>query len=513
MMQLREVGRSGVRLSVVGFGTCQLRLVPREQALATLVRGFELGVNWVHTSPDYGDAEELVAEAARSSGANVIPLSDGSGDRAHFEHCFERSLRIHGRRSLPLWGISCIDDQEFVGNDVWGPDGMVAFLARLKREGRIEGTYCTTHGPPDYVADLITCGAFDAIMLAWNPLGFHVLSSYAAAEGKSYEDLRVTKERILPLAREHGVAILAMKALAGGLLGRSKAFPPRELLANGRDLIKAHEVLRHVLTQDGIVAAVVGTGCVEEAEENALAGHGPLELAAERELALQERIAELRTTLCSRCGECEPTCSRGLPISWMFREAYIWLNPADTFDAVPRLHYFHLHEDEALACATCTNRTCLCTQGLDVPRELARVHEKMLELRAQGLLPKTPLELERAALETALPVRVIHFELPNPIAGGTCRFWLENAGDRLWLCKAGSPDTVELRLRSEQSLVKRIALREDVHPGMRSHLCFAVERGAPRAGTVFELARADDVRGVELAVAGLSRERTAERAR
>ncbi len=56
-MQRRQVGRTDVELSVIGFGTCQLRLLPREQALATLVRGFELGLTGVHTPPYYGAAE------------------------------------------------------------------------------------------------------------------------------------------------------------------------------------------------------------------------------------------------------------------------------------------------------------------------------------------------------------------------------------------------------------------------------------------------------------------------
>ena len=29
----------------------------------TLVRGFELGVNWVHTAPDYGGIDPWIAEA------------------------------------------------------------------------------------------------------------------------------------------------------------------------------------------------------------------------------------------------------------------------------------------------------------------------------------------------------------------------------------------------------------------------------------------------------------------
>jgi hypothetical protein len=51
-MQYRRLGRSNLMVSVVGFGTCQLRRVPEQQALDTLRRGFELGVNLVHTAPD-----------------------------------------------------------------------------------------------------------------------------------------------------------------------------------------------------------------------------------------------------------------------------------------------------------------------------------------------------------------------------------------------------------------------------------------------------------------------------
>ena len=47
-MNYRRLGRTNLKVSVVGFGTCQLRLVPDRQAIATLLRGFELGVNLVH---------------------------------------------------------------------------------------------------------------------------------------------------------------------------------------------------------------------------------------------------------------------------------------------------------------------------------------------------------------------------------------------------------------------------------------------------------------------------------
>jgi len=174
-MEYRRLGRSGLMVSAVGFGTCQLRRVPVHQALETLKRGFALGVNLVHTAPDYEGADDIVAQAVRESGRDVLVLSQGYGSVEHFEWLFESTCRKLRTRRLPIFGIACIDDREHLGENVWGPGGMVEFLERKKHEGRLGAIFCTTHGPPDYVVRLITSGRFDAIMLAYNALGFHLL--------------------------------------------------------------------------------------------------------------------------------------------------------------------------------------------------------------------------------------------------------------------------------------------------------------------------------------------------
>src|SRR6185295_11667090 len=95
-MEYRRLGRTGLEVSVVGFGTNELRLVPERQAIETLVRGFELGVNIVHTSPDYEGAEDLVARAIAQTDRPVIVASQGydvhyntDGPAHHFEQLFE----------------------------------------------------------------------------------------------------------------------------------------------------------------------------------------------------------------------------------------------------------------------------------------------------------------------------------------------------------------------------------------------------------------------------------------
>src|SRR5262250_1793086 len=85
-MRYRRLGRSNLMVSAVGFGTCQLRRVPEQQAMGTLKRGFALGVNLVHTAPDYDGADQLVAQAVEESGRDVLVLSQCYGDLAHFEY-------------------------------------------------------------------------------------------------------------------------------------------------------------------------------------------------------------------------------------------------------------------------------------------------------------------------------------------------------------------------------------------------------------------------------------------
>ena len=62
-MRYRRLGRSELSVSVIGIGTTQLRRVPEKQAIATLKRAFELGVNHVNSGVDYEGADDLIVAA------------------------------------------------------------------------------------------------------------------------------------------------------------------------------------------------------------------------------------------------------------------------------------------------------------------------------------------------------------------------------------------------------------------------------------------------------------------
>ena len=145
-MEYRQVGRTAVRVSAVGIGTCQFQVLPERQAVETLLAGFERGVNLVHTAPDYGPAERYIARAMAECGRDIVVASQGfdvAGNRLgrvdHFERLFEQTCKRLGTERLELYGIACIDDREAYEENVWGLHGMVEFLQKKKQEGRLGG--------------------------------------------------------------------------------------------------------------------------------------------------------------------------------------------------------------------------------------------------------------------------------------------------------------------------------------------------------------------------------------
>lgn len=488
-MAYRPLGRTSLRVSAVGFGTCQLRLVPEQQAIDTLKRGFELGVNFVHTAPDYEGADDLVAQAVEESGRDVVVFSQGYGARSHFEWLFETACRRYRTKRLDVFGIACVEDREYLKENIWGKGGVVEFLLEKKREGRLGAIYGETHGAPEYIAKLVTSGVFDALLLAYNSLGFHALS-YFPEPPVTFESIPRNKTEIFPLARRHGVALMIMKPLAGGLLTPGKAFPPPTRFSSESETQEASEILRALLSDPDITCVVPGTASPEEAEENARAGHGLAPLPVERLAALERSTGEMLATLCSRCGHCDSLCSRNLPVSWLFRDAYIANSRSETFETLDRLQYFHLHPRETAACGSCDNVTCRCPSNIDIPKSLIRIHKQMLALREEGLLPETPAEIQKQAPRGAWPAKIISREIPSRLRAGQTaiiRLWVENAGARTWEASLPRVGGKGLVLVMELGHMREeVRLRHEVEPGTRTH--FSVEVQAPRQAGRYHIA-------------------------
>ena len=114
-------------------------------------------------------------------------------------------------------------------------------------------------------------GVFNAIMLAYNSLGFYLRTSPPPPERK-IEDLVRNGRVISDLCVEHEVGVLVMKPLAGGLLTRSAALPPRRVQQRALAEVGPGEILRSLLADPRITSVVPGTASAAEAIDNAASG-------------------------------------------------------------------------------------------------------------------------------------------------------------------------------------------------------------------------------------------------
>jgi len=123
-----------------------------------------------------------------------------------------------------------------------------------------------------------TASAYDELerVMRREPLDF-VQVNYSPVE-------REAERRILPLARERGVAVLVNRPFADGGLFRRLRGRPLPAWAGELDCESwAQLVLKWVLAHPAVTCVIPGTGDARHVVQNLAAGHGPLPDAATRE--------------------------------------------------------------------------------------------------------------------------------------------------------------------------------------------------------------------------------------
>jgi aryl-alcohol dehydrogenase-like predicted oxidoreductase len=251
-MEQRSLGRTQVDVPVVGLGTWR-----RLEAAAAAGRHRELldaalgsGIRVVDTSPMYGGAEELLADALDGLRARVFVAdkvwtpSAGEGVAQ-----LERALRWYGGR---------IDLMQIHNLVAWREHLPVLEAARDDgRVGLIGATHYSSNAFGE-LAELMGTGRIDAVQVPYNPRQ------------------REVEQRILPLAEELGIGVLLMRPLGEGRLVRSG--PGAAELAPLRPFgvtTWSQALLKWGLSDPRVSVSLVATARPERLAENAAAGAPP----------------------------------------------------------------------------------------------------------------------------------------------------------------------------------------------------------------------------------------------
>jgi len=264
---LRPLGHTGLLVSSVGIGTwamgSQWSAQRDEDSIAALHLALDMGCRLIDTAQAYGDgrSEQLIGRVLRERGERVpvatkVPPMDLDWDTvpgvSNIRDKFPgRYLIERCELSLRNLQTDCLDVYQL---HTWCPSWndeteWYEAMLKLKEQGKIRaiGISVNDHRP-DEANGTIAAGRVDAIQVIYNLL-----------------DQRA-RFQLFPLAREHGVGILARVPLASGALtgtwDEQKTFPPDDWRAE----VFTGETLRRTVARVNKlreVATDIGAGMVE----------------------------------------------------------------------------------------------------------------------------------------------------------------------------------------------------------------------------------------------------------
>ena len=133
----RILGKTGERLSIVGFGGIALKNNGQEFANKLIPAAFNAGINYFDVSPRYGDSEERMGPALKAYRNNVfLACKTKFRDRKGAEEDLNNSLKLLKTDHFDLYQFHSVSSVDEV-DQMFGPDGAMETFSKAKKEGKI----------------------------------------------------------------------------------------------------------------------------------------------------------------------------------------------------------------------------------------------------------------------------------------------------------------------------------------------------------------------------------------
>lgn len=339
-MLKRRLGKTGLMVSVVGFGGLIIPRISRDEAVQVIHHALDLGINFIDTAKSYGDSEEKVGVAISDRRNECIVTSKSLADNADtFASDIELGLKRLGTNKIELYQIHNLSSSDKLEKTLKS-DGLLDCLKDARKSGKIDFIGFSGH-KKDVLIEAIKTNEFDFVEMPINVVD------------------RNTWCDVLPLALERDMGVTSMKPLAGGAL--TDLSPEIVSLA-----------LRYAVQQD-ISTALVGMRSLAEVDQNVKAGIDIKPLSVIEEKTLLEAANSLSKTFCRQCEYCLP-CDQGLDIPTIFILYKHFTRFGARESARQRYASLKFKVDACIECGKCEER---CPYQLPV-REMLKLAEEKL---------------------------------------------------------------------------------------------------------------------------------------
>jgi predicted aldo/keto reductase-like oxidoreductase len=223
-LERRILGRTGEKLSIIGFGGIVVMDATVAEASARVAEAIDRGVNYFDVAPSYGNAEDMLGPALEPYRKGVFlacKTTERSRDGSRRE--LESSLRKMRTDHFDLYQLHAVTTAEDV-EKIFGASGAMETFLAAKKEGKVRFLGFSAHSVEAATA-LMEHHDFDTILFPVNFATWH-----AGNFGP----------QVLAAAQSKKMGILALKAMAKGPwpAGSARAAHPKcwyEPLADAKD--------------------------------------------------------------------------------------------------------------------------------------------------------------------------------------------------------------------------------------------------------------------------------------
>ena len=378
-MRYRELGRTGLRVSEIGFGGEWMDGTP-EETRAVVDAADAAGVNildcWM---PDptrrsnLGDAllgrrERWVIQGHLGStwqGEQYVRTRDLAQVRPAFEDLLARfhtdyvDLGMIHYVDRPAEFLELMDDSPFIG-----------YVRELRAAGTVRHVGLSTHNP-EVARMAVENPEIEMILFSVNP-AFDMmpatddLDAYFDERGEqaATDGMRPERAELYALAEETGTGITVMKGYMGGRLFDASQSPFGVALT-------PTQCLHYALTRPAVASVMVGFGTPAHVAE-AVAYESATDAERDYASVLAGAPRHAYVGQCTYCGHCAP-CPKGIDIAAVNK----FFDLATSYDKVPdslREHYRALGATaaECIACRACEGR---CPFGVHIAERMAAAAE------------------------------------------------------------------------------------------------------------------------------------------
>ncbi len=336
-MQYRTLGKTGLEVSLIGFGGIPIQRVDFATAKEIVNKALDVGINFFDTARGYTDSERKLGQVlgSRRSEAVIATKSMGRTKELMAED-IQKSLNELAVDYIDLYQLHNIKTKEEL-EKVLGPGGALEALLEAKEAGLVKHIGITSHIPA-VLKEAMAYEQLETIQFPFN-----------AVEVSNGEEL-------FGLAESTRKGVIIMKPLAGGAIRRA-------------DL-----ALRFIM--DYPVSSIIpGMDSVEQVLANAELAKNYQGLTMEERNELKAETDKLGTRFCRRCEYCQP-CLQDIQIPQVFLlEGYYSRYNLKEW-AKERYKALAVQANECVECGRCEEK---CPYNLPIRQMLKDAHSKLAD--------------------------------------------------------------------------------------------------------------------------------------